>query len=277
MSSTTATTKILTANDLIFPATEAIVLKSKGKFIAGGTTSIVELLPSGDIIKTPWRGGIREKDCQKEIQVEAKIYQKLGDHPRLVKVKYWDANAFTLTLEYMPNGTLKEYTNSHANEITLAQKRRWISQAADALTFLHSFGIVHCDIGPHNFLLDADLNLKISDFSGSSLDGSIAMVCPGSRYAAPDPNWKPGKIPSAGEDIFALGSTIYHIIRGKAPFEDLSDDQVEQNFSNGVFPELDGLPYGDLIALCWQQKVTAPDISQHVDGLSHSELEEAMV
>ncbi|CAF3454599.1 serine threonine protein kinase [Fusarium langsethiae] len=277
MSSITATTEIFAANHLICDANDAIILRPKGEFIAGGTTSIVERLPSGDVIKTPWRGGVRENDCQKEILVEAKIYQKLGDHPRLVKMKHWDANAFTLTLEYMPNGTLKEYTKSHAKEISLAQKRRWILQAADALTFLHSAGIIHCDIGPHNFLLDVDLNLKISDFSGSSLDGSLAMVCPGSRYAAPDPNWKPGKIPVAGEDIFALGSTIYHIIEGKAPFEDLSDDEVEQNFLNGVFPELNGLPYADLIALCWQQKVTALDIIQHIDRLSDSEYEEAMV
>jgi serine/threonine protein kinase len=118
--------------------------------------------------------------------------------------------------------------------------------------------------------LDVDLNLKISDFSGSSLDGSLAMVCPGSRYAAPDPNWKPGKIPVAGEDVFALGLTIYHIVKGKAPFEDLSDDQVEQNFLRGVFPELDGLPYADLITLCWQQRVTALDIIQYMDRLIDS-------
>ncbi|EKJ74229.1 hypothetical protein NXS19_005913 [Fusarium pseudograminearum] len=100
----TATAKILTTNDLICDAIDAIVIKPKGEFIAGGTTSIVEILPSGDVTKTPWRGSVRESDCQKEILIEAKIYKKLGDHPRLVKMKHWDPNTFTLTLEYMPNG-----------------------------------------------------------------------------------------------------------------------------------------------------------------------------
>lgn len=87
---------------------DVIVVKSKGELIAGGTTSLVERLPSGDVIKTPWAGDIREDDCRREIAIEAQIYQRLGEHPRLVKLRHWDAEAHTLTLEYMPNGTLEE-------------------------------------------------------------------------------------------------------------------------------------------------------------------------
>lgn len=174
---------------------DLIVIYPKGGFVAARTTSFVERLPSGDIIKTPWAGDVREEDCRNEIAIEAQIYQRLGEHPRLVELKGWDPEACTLTLKYMPNGTLEEYIKSYHGQISPAERLRWTAQAAEGLQFLHSAGVIHCDVGPHNLLLDADLSLKIADFSGSSLDGSRAMVCPGIRYTLPDPNWKPGKPP----------------------------------------------------------------------------------
>lgn len=40
-------------------------------------------------------------------------------------------------------------------------------QAAEALVFIHSKGVIHCDIHPKNFLLDKKLNLRLCDFAGS--------------------------------------------------------------------------------------------------------------
>ncbi|KAI0453086.1 hypothetical protein F5B21DRAFT_480745 [Xylaria acuta] len=83
---------------------------------------------------------------------------------------------------------------------------------------MHSSGVIHCDIVPHNFLLDENLSLKIIDFSGSSLDGSRAVVRPGVRYRAPDPDWKPGKPVTLKEDLFSLGSTVCLIMISNAGF-----------------------------------------------------------
>lgn len=46
--------------DVVQPTDDLIVIHPKGEFVAAGTTSFVERLPSGDIIKTPWAGDIRE-------------------------------------------------------------------------------------------------------------------------------------------------------------------------------------------------------------------------
>ena len=40
---------------------------------------------------------------------ESEIYKKLGPHPRLVKIIDWDPKECVLTIEYMPNGCLKDY------------------------------------------------------------------------------------------------------------------------------------------------------------------------
>ncbi|KAF4417820.1 serine threonine protein kinase [Fusarium austroafricanum] len=247
---------------------DVIIVRAKGDFIAGGTTSLVELLPSGDVVKTPLMGDAREEDCRKEIAIEAQVYKRLNEHPRLVKMKHWDSEECTLTLEYMPNGTLEEYVRAHG-AISWDQKLRWILEATEAICLLHTAGIIHCDIGPHNFLLDANLSLKIADFSGSSLDGSCAMVCPGVRYRAPNHDWKPGQPPTIKEDLFSLGSPIYYIITGESPFQQLPDRVVKDKFLSGVFPDLSGNPCEWIIRLCWEQEVySAEDVLNMVDTLT---------
>lgn len=48
-----------------------------------------------------------------------------------MKMKRWDPEAYTLTLEYMPNGTLESYLRSHFEQIPPS---------------LHANGIIHCGI-----------------------------------------------------------------------------------------------------------------------------------
>ncbi|PTB42440.1 uncharacterized protein TrAFT101_008466 [Trichoderma asperellum] len=239
--------------DEFFLSPETRIIQAKGEFVAAGITSLVERLPNGDIIKTPWDDSARG-DCVQDLITEAKIYQRLGEHPRLVKLRNWDSVQHTMTMEYMPHGTLQQYIENHYKDISRSLQLQWARQAAEGLQLLHASDILHCDVGPHNFLLDASLDLKIADFSGSSVNGSCASVCPRSRYRAPDPDWCPGKPPRLREDLFALGSVFYFIFTGNAPFHDLEEDDVERNYEAGIFPDLSEVLCSDVITLCWQQR-----------------------
>ena len=239
--------------DLVNPPPGVIVLQRRGEFVGGGVTGIVERLPSGDVIKTPLvfpdDPGL---DCARDITIEAEIYQMLGEHPRLVKLRSWDPVHHELVLEYMQNGTLKQYVRDHLEEITPQLRIRWARQAVEGLQLLHAAGVIHCDVGPHNFLLDEDLELKIADFGGSSVNGSRASVCPGIRYKTPVLDWR--KPPTLTEDLFSLGSLFYFIFTGNVPFHDLEEEEVEDKFRAGVFPDLSGVPCADIIVLCWKQR-----------------------
>ncbi|QYS96197.1 Protein kinase domain-containing protein [Trichoderma simmonsii] len=245
---------------------DTCIIDGKGEFVAAGMTSVVELLPNGDIIKTPWDNPFR--DCVQDLTTEAKIYQMLAEHPRLVKIRNWDSAEHTMVMEFMPYGTLKQYIENHYEGVSRPLQLQWARQAAEGLQLLHAFDILHCDVGPHNFLLDASLNLKIADFSGSSINGSYASVCPGSRYRAPDPEWRPGKPPSSNEDLFALGSVLYFIFTGKVPFSELEEDEVARKYKAGVFPDLSEVLCSDIITLCWQQRAgSAQQIYEAIDRL----------
>lgn len=236
------------------------IIQGKGDFLGGGATGLVERLKSGDVIKSPWTGRPTAPDCRQEMVIEAQIYERLGLHPRLVQLKHWDPIDCTLTLEYMPYGNLKEYVMKQGPKISTSQRQKWALEAAEGLELLHSHNIFQGDVGPHNFLLNDDLELKICDFGGSSLDGSRATIVPGMRYRLPNLNNRQPAMRK--EDLFALGSTIYFIATGHEPYNELIDeDEVEKLYIDGVFPELSGVPFADAIALCWKQEVdSAQDI-----------------
>lgn len=128
----------LSDSDRLGVAETIIVLDSKGDLVGGGATGLVERLESGDVVKTAWTGRPTEADCKAEIAIEARIYDRLGPHQRLVQLKHWSPASSTLTLEYMPHGTPKEYITKNGQDISPAQKRQWAAKAAKAIELLYT-------------------------------------------------------------------------------------------------------------------------------------------
>lgn len=116
-----------------------------------------------------------------------------------------------------------------------------------ALAALHSVGVIHCDISPRNFLLDLDLNLKISDFGGASLSGSEPSAVAQTRFCHPQFDWDAP--PTFGDDIFRLGSLIYFIMTGSYPYADRDSDEVEKLHVSQHFPDVTHLTCGSIIYL----------------------------
>jgi len=214
----------------------------------------VERLPSGDVVKSPWSGS-RAAECRRGMTTEAQIYRRLGPHQRLAKIINWNADECSLTMEYLPNGNLKDYLRAHNNEISTIQRLQWILEAAEGLQLLHSANIMHCDVEPKNFLLDADLGLRIADFSGSSLDGSQGLACAGTRFAPPGFNWRCA--PTVQDDLYSLGSTIYTILTSHCPYHELPSDEVTVRYEAHQFPDLTEIPCGQIIRRCWRSEVAS--------------------
>ncbi|KAF9874935.1 serine/threonine protein kinase [Colletotrichum karsti] len=232
---------------------ETATIKQKGELVAVGATSFVELLPDGDILKRPFPSNIHGNDRRREITTEAYVYDRLGPHRYLLQKKKWDPETCSLTLEYMPNGTLADYLAAHP-DVSLERRKQWAVEAAGCVQLLHLALIYHCDIGPQNFLLDDRLGLKIIDFSGSSTDGSPTGIEPGFRY-----HDELSRGPSFKLDIFSLGSTMYFIMAGKHPFAELEDDEVIARFRARDFPDLTDVPLASVIQKCWSREVESVD------------------
>ncbi|KAJ1985299.1 hypothetical protein H4R34_000120 [Dimargaris verticillata] len=72
-----------------------------------------------------------------------------------------------LVLENCEYGSLWSWVSENREEVGLALWLQWARQLALALQTIHSAGVAHYDIKPHNILLTADLDLRLADFSSA--------------------------------------------------------------------------------------------------------------
>ncbi|TKA77642.1 hypothetical protein B0A55_04625 [Friedmanniomyces simplex] len=160
----------------------------KGELLGCGISAIVELLPNGNVVKSPWNGEEAEEcrqDLSREAAIYAKIYKAFGEHDRFVRFIAFNEESSEVILQYMPNGTLRDYLHSHGDCISHPQRLRWVSAAAEALEALHSIEVIHCDFSPKNLLLDADLTLKVADFGCSAIVGQPSSGMGSCRFYPP--------------------------------------------------------------------------------------------
>ncbi len=146
--------------------------------ISGATFAVSE----SAIIKIP----LPIENCKEQLAIERQIYERLGPHPYITKLLYTHKGMIVLErLQYPLRRRLLDIRKQ--KQLPVAQDVvRWARQTTQALQHIHSRGVMQVDIGPHNILLDWDENVKLSDFVGSSLDGSEPMVFPSAHSEHPD-------------------------------------------------------------------------------------------
>ncbi len=102
-----------------------------------------------------------------------------------------------------------------------------VAQAAEALDYVHSHGVVHHDVKPSNILVTGDLGVKLIDFGLAELKGSAWAAGPGDFGT---PHYLPPERAVGGEadhrgDIYSLGVVLYELITRHLPFR---GDTVEE-------------------------------------------------
>jgi serine/threonine protein kinase len=220
----------------------------KGRLIGVGGTGIVDLMPDGLAIKTASTGIGPPEINRSELWKEAAVYARLGAHPRPLKIYTYNEMSAELSMVYMENGDLDRYLATHNAAITYEQRLQWIVQLFQVLCYIHNFGILHTDLTPRNMLLDGRLELKICDFASCSVDGYRPSGIAGSRYTTPSCSTRNFNLQ---EEIHVLGSTIYHISTGQAPYAEFDSDQVRAFYSQGEYPDTSALLLDKIIRQCW--------------------------
>lgn len=168
-------------------------------------------------------------------QDEARLVATLH-HPNILPVYDFgiERGVAYLVMRYAAGGSLDDQLNPDkgGGPLSLQRAAHYLKQAATALDYAHSKGIVHRDVKPQNLLVEGS-RLLLSDFGLARMIVPQNDVSPASAptlslngvnirgtlyYLAPEQG---GDTPVDWRaDIYALGVTLYEMLAGDVPFTD---------------------------------------------------------
>jgi hypothetical protein len=89
---------------------------------------------------------------------------------------------------------------------------------ADALAFAHGQGVLHRDVKPQNILL-LPTSYVLADFGlARPVDAGYSASLERFSYRHASPQVLDGQPPTVADDVYSLGSTLFTLLDGRAPF-----------------------------------------------------------
>ncbi len=156
----------------------------------------------------------------------------LLSHPNIVQVYSTDLTDKTkyIVMEYVEGITLKKHID-HRGALPEREVIYYASQILTALEYIHSKGIVHCDIKPQNIILLQNGKIKVTDFGIARLDAMLdtseekSDVALGTVYYV-SPEQAQGKAPKPSSDLYSLGVMLYEAMTNQLPFYNSNPTEV---------------------------------------------------
>lgn len=162
------------------------------------------------------------------LRQEAEMLRRLGHHPNIVRVyqPLYDASLqlAAIEMEHLSGGTLREKLQRQTQGFfTIEALSPWIQQLCSALIHVHEYAI-HRDLKLDNLMFDEREDIHLMDFSiarrisdaRTTRTEYLANNLGTLAYASPEQIR--GKKPTIGDDIYALGVILYHLVTGELPF-----------------------------------------------------------
>ena len=205
------------------------------------------------------------------------------NHTNILKADHFDrdGNIPYLVMKFCGGGSLDKKIGRMENEEVL----KVIKDMASGLSYLHQCNIVHQDIKPANILIDDSSGTPVyvlSDFGISSktktrLSHSVNQKNQGTSmteaYAPPEKfsSKKEDRRPDRKGDIFSFGISIYELVTGGLPFDELSTGrQLQYDDAEVDFDDIEDETIRDIVERCMEpnkeDRPSAEDILNLRDG-----------
>lgn len=206
-----------------------------------GYTDVREVARGGDSVVYRARQAALHRDVAVKVLLETdpatlarfarelEITVRLGrQHPHVVTVLDTATTAQghpCLVMDFHDLGSLHDRLRSHGplpvDEVVAAG-----TAVADALRFAHGHGVLHRDVKPQNVLV-LPTSYVLTDFGIARMaDAGHTASLERFSYRHASPQVLDGLEPTATDDVWSLGSTLFTLLDGRAPFAapDPADD-----------------------------------------------------
>jgi cyclin-dependent kinase 7 len=136
-------------------------------------------------------------------------------HPYIVKSHQISAKPDKLCI-FMEHADVDLLTYTRSKSLTPEELKKFSHQCLQGIRSLHQQGIIHCDIKPNNLLLFPDGNIKVADFSLSTLKISKHESF---EYKVCATSYRPPEVLKGLQwnelvDVWAMGCTFYEMATG---------------------------------------------------------------
>jgi serine/threonine-protein kinase len=190
-----------------------------------------------------------------------------------------------MVLEWAPGQSLRAILE---RQKSLETKRavRLALEVLRALDFIHSRGVVHCDLKPENIMVDDQDHIKLIDFglavyreaprmNGDGLSGGRGTP----DYVSPEQ--ATGKPVDARSDLYAAGIILFEMLTGEVPFRGdtplaVLNDRLRKRagplrgVSPDLSPEVQEIICHALEVLPKDRYASAKEFARSLEGLDHA-------
>jgi serine/threonine protein kinase len=143
-------------------------------------------------------------------------------HPSVVRIYevFEEAGTAYLVMELLEGRTLHQYLTARSGALPETQVLEIAARCSEALTVLHSAGVLHRDLNPTNVVLTPEGRVVLIDFglarefANDATTPLTRILTPG--YAAPEQYEHEGRC-GPPTDVFGLAATLYCALTGRAP------------------------------------------------------------
>lgn len=146
-------------------------------------------------------------------------------HPHIaepVEVGEEEGTVFVVT-EWLPANNLEE--RLRRAPFGRVETLTFVRQIAEALHYLHSNGVMHGDLRPHQVLFNNDGKLKLTDAGLWPAFPAAGLVLTDVQQDAAyylSPEYEGSAAPTPASDLYALGVILYRMLTGRVPFDGAS-------------------------------------------------------
>ena len=211
------------------------------------------------------KDSIKTTEDKELVRIEIGIL-KLCHHPNVVRLldHLENEDYIFIVMEYIEGGTLGQYFKKRNFNFSERQASSIMTQIANGVKYLHTYGIVHRDLKPDNIMITQQNEfgvIKIMDFGLSKIVSTQERMVDGYgtlSYVAPEVLLR---TPYNKEvDIWSLGVILFYMLSGRLPFRGRREQEVAEKI---VYDELEfdeddwetrSQKVQDLITCCLEKK-----------------------
>ncbi|XP_042471435.1 mitogen-activated protein kinase kinase kinase 17-like [Zingiber officinale] len=201
---------------------------SRGPVIGRGSSAAVSIatdIASGDVFAVKSAELSRSASLQREQRILSSLdspYVVSCFGSEVISDSPSGGCSYNLFLEYAVRGSLADDVAKHGGRLDEAAIRSETGDILRGLAYLHSSGVVHCDVKGHNVLVGSDGTAKLADLGCARRIGEERCEIRGTpMFMAPEVARGEEQGPPA--DMWALGCTVIEMATGRGPWSDVSD------------------------------------------------------